>query len=208
MLKELFNRDNVIMTLLDKVADGLLLGLLWLLTSLPIFTIGASTTAAYAVALKLAGGEEGYVIKNFFSSFKKNFRQGTILGLVVILMAFVLLSNVELYLNVLGGKGAILLLPSAMLGFLMLFIMTYSFPLLAAFDNKLKDIIKNSVVIAIAYMPYTLMIMGIIGGLFLIVYYIYFPVIILIPSLSFTLSAYPLNKVFKALLEKNQYNKK
>ena len=104
MLKELFNRDNVIMTLLDKVADGLLLGLLWLITSLPIVTIGASTTAAYAVALKLAGGEEGYVIRNFFSSFKKNFRQGTILGLVVILMAFVLISNIDFYLNVFGGK--------------------------------------------------------------------------------------------------------
>ena len=204
MLKELFNRDNVIMILLDKVADGLLLGLLWLIASLPIFTIGASTTAAYSVALKLAGGEEGYVIKNFFSSFKKNFRQGTILGLLVLLMAFVLLSNFEFYLNVLGGEGAILLLPSAMLGCLMLFIMTYSFPLLATFDNKLKDIIKNSVVIAIAYMPYTLMIMGIIAGLFLIVYYIYLPIIILVPSLGFLLTAYPLNKVFKALLEKRE----
>ena len=98
-----------------------------------------------------------------------------------------------------------MLIPSAMLGCLMLFIMIYSFPLLAAFDNKLKDIIKNSVMIAIAYMPYTLIIMGIIAGLFLIVYYIYFPIIILIPSLSFLLTAYPLNKVFKALLEKREH---
>ncbi len=204
MLGELFNSDNIIMASLAKVADGLLLGLLWILFSLPIITIGAATTAAYAVALKLAGGEDGYVIKSFITSFKRNFKQGTLLWLIILLTAFILLCNVDLYINVLGGKVAILLLPIAVLGSFLTFIMAYAFPLLATFDNRIKDIIKNSVVIAIAYMPLTLIILGIIAGLFLIIYYIYLPFIILVPSLIFILTAYPLNKAFKSLLRKQE----
>ena len=112
------------------------------------------------------------------------------------------LCNIDLYLNVLGGRVSILLLPVAILGSLLSFIMVYAFPLLAVFDNRVKDIIKNSVVIAIAYMPYTLMVIGIIAGLFMIVYYFYLPIILFVPSLTFVLSAYPLNKVFKILMRK------
>ena len=50
--------------------------------NLPVFTIGASTTAAMSVALKLADDEEGYIAKSYFEAYKANFKQGVPMGLI------------------------------------------------------------------------------------------------------------------------------
>lgn len=63
----------------------LLLSVLWLLCSLPVFTIGASGTAAYYAAAKVIRHKTGSVIPEFFSSFRSNFRQS--LGLTFIFLA-------------------------------------------------------------------------------------------------------------------------
>ena len=57
------------------------LNFFWLLFSLPIVTIGASTTAAFAVGLKMADGSEGYIFQAFWAAFKENWKKGIPLGL-------------------------------------------------------------------------------------------------------------------------------
>ena len=75
MLSGLIDLDNPLMRFLSKVADVLTLNLLFLVCSIPIFTIGASTTALYYCFFKMKDNEEGYLFKKFFKSFKENFRQ-------------------------------------------------------------------------------------------------------------------------------------
>ena len=60
------------------------LNLLWAICSIPIVTIGAATTGLYYVMLKLARGEEGNVTKMFFRSFRENFKQATVLWLILL----------------------------------------------------------------------------------------------------------------------------
>jgi len=55
----------------------MVLNLLWCICSIPIFTIGASTTAVYYVTLKLVRDEEDGTFRSFFKSFKENFKQAT-----------------------------------------------------------------------------------------------------------------------------------
>ena len=50
--------DNGVTRFLGKVADFMFLNLLWIVCSIPIITIGASTTAMYSVMLKLVKNEE------------------------------------------------------------------------------------------------------------------------------------------------------
>ena len=59
----------------------LVVNALWVICSLPIFTIGASSCAACYVCLKLLNEEDGNVVSWFFKSFKENFKQGTIIWL-------------------------------------------------------------------------------------------------------------------------------
>ena len=62
--------DSGIMRVLSKICDIVCLNVLWLVCSLPIITIGASTTALYTVMLKLVKNEEGYIFKGFLHAFK------------------------------------------------------------------------------------------------------------------------------------------
>ena len=82
MLSGLFNYDNPVWRFIGKFWDVLILNVLWLVCSIPIVTIGASTTAMYYVTLKLARDEDGYTIRSFFKSFKENFRQATVIWLI------------------------------------------------------------------------------------------------------------------------------
>ena len=78
----LFNMDSGFARFMNRAIDVLELNILWIIFSLPIFTIGASTCAAYYVTLKMVDEEEGYVGKMFVKAFKDNFKQGTILWLI------------------------------------------------------------------------------------------------------------------------------
>ena len=51
-MNRLFSLDGKLFHILSRIADLILLNVLWLLSSLPIITIGASTTALYYVMLK------------------------------------------------------------------------------------------------------------------------------------------------------------
>ena len=65
--------DNPVISGMSRIFDMMCLNVLWLVCSLPIFTIGASTTAMYTVMLKVVKNEEGYIVKGFFKAFKENF---------------------------------------------------------------------------------------------------------------------------------------
>ena len=67
--------NHIIIRILIRIFDLIVLNILWLVCSVPIVTIGASTTALYSVMLKVVAGEEGYIMKGFFKAFQVSFRQ-------------------------------------------------------------------------------------------------------------------------------------
>ena len=85
----LFSYDSPFSRFLYFVADIVTLHFLWILYSLPIITIGASTTALYYSCMKRIRTGEGYVTQNFRKSFRQNFKQSTILWIVLVLVGLV-----------------------------------------------------------------------------------------------------------------------
>ena len=83
-MESLFNFDNKIFRILRKFCEMIYLSLLWLLFSLPIITIGASTTALYYATNKSLFHDRGYVWNEFWDSFKSNFKQSTICWLMML----------------------------------------------------------------------------------------------------------------------------
>ena len=84
-MKSLFDYNNPVMRAITKFGYLWLLDLLFVVTSLPVFTIGASLTALNYACMKLTD-DEGSVVSNYFSSFKSNFRQAT--GIWMIYLVF------------------------------------------------------------------------------------------------------------------------
>lgn len=92
----MFKYDNPIIEVIGKIVDVILLGIIWFIMCIPILTIGASTTAAYYVAFGLANNKDGYVVRDFFSSFIQNFKQATVVFLVLGLFASI--TGINIYL--------------------------------------------------------------------------------------------------------------
>ena len=79
-----FSYESRFSQLLMKLSCSCLLNILWFICSLPIFTIGASTTALYYACLKVIRDEESHAWELFFRSFKENFKQATQLWLILL----------------------------------------------------------------------------------------------------------------------------
>lgn len=158
----IFNFEGPVFSFLSRLADLFWLNLLFIVCSIPIVTIGASTTAMYYVTLKMAKNEEGYITQSFFKSFKQNFKQSTVIWLIYLVVSVVLVLDLRIA-N--GGSLAgifdsnavsnVVIVSVSLMGVLLLMTETYVFPILAQFDNTVKNTIKNAFFISIRHLPYT-----------------------------------------------------
>jgi len=153
----LFSLDNPIWSFMGKIADLIVLNLLVLICSLPIFTIGASWTALYYVTIRMVRKEEGYVIKDFFRSFKENFKQATIIWLLILVVVAVFVGDVWIYNMIPTQIPQVIMTLVVVFGCVALGAVIYVFPLLARFDNTTKNMIKNAFILSIVKLPYTLL---------------------------------------------------
>ena len=149
------NYDSPLMTGLGKLADLVILNLLTLLFCIPIVTIGASLTACHYVALKIRRGE-GYVIKNFWKSFKVNLGQSTVIWLIMAIN-IALCSYVTLFFGANGTVGA--LVKGVLLVALVFwaFISCWIFPVQSKFINNIGTTFKNSFLLAFKYLFRTIL---------------------------------------------------
>lgn len=152
----IFEEGSPFQRFLNKVADLLILNLVTLVMCIPIITIGAALTAMHYVLLKMVRGEEGYIVKSFFRSFKREFGQATILWILFVALGALMASNMVL---VLEGTGHYpIWLPSSILvaAILELIIMIYTFALLSRFDNSVYHTLLNAVTLTFSELPRSL----------------------------------------------------
>ncbi len=168
MLKGLFDLDNPLMQFLSKVAQVLELNLLFLVCSIPVFTIGASLTALYYCFFKEKDGQEGYLIRKFFKSFKENFKQATLLWLILLAFFLLLYTEMSVAPAVAGFTGTMM---RSMIFLALIFwylILSYSFALQSRFYNSIKDTLSNAVLMIFINGPFSILITAVAAAMLLI----------------------------------------
>lgn len=88
-MKGVFALDGPLVTGLGKLVDCLLLSLLWLISSLPIITIGASSTALYAAAYHGIRKDEAPVWRTYWIAFRENWKRSTCIWLILLVLLLV-----------------------------------------------------------------------------------------------------------------------
>jgi len=151
----LFNIDSPVMRALGKVADLMWLNVLTMICCIPIITLGPSLTAMHYMALKIVRDEECYITKGFFKSFKENFRQGTVIGLLTLVVVMILAGDFYILRNVEFSKFLEIVITA--IAVLVLFTVMYVFPVLAKFDNTIWRTIKNAFLMSIMQFPKTIL---------------------------------------------------
>ncbi len=151
-------RSEKILNGLSKLGDMFILNFIYVLSCIPIITIGASTTALYYTTLKMAENNESYVWRDYWKAFKSNLKQATVIWLIVfagwavVALDFLIAGGLSMQLGTIVAIGVVVV--AVFLGILGL----YVFPLLARFDNTVVRTMKNAVMIAIRHLPSTILI--------------------------------------------------
>lgn len=154
-MNRFFNPDNPVTILLSRTFELILLNLCFVIVCLPIITIGPALSALYAVTLKMADGDFGYTTDVFFSSFKRNFKQGVQLWLILLSAGLFLSSDIYVIFFILPQEYHFLQIPVWLLVFTDISALIFVFPMLAKYEQTNLQLIKNSLLISLGHIPLT-----------------------------------------------------
>lgn len=210
-MRRLFDIDGPVMTVLGQIANFVLLSFLWLLFCIPVITIGASTSALYYVALKMARREASGVAGLFFKALKENLGRGILFTLIFGAAGAVLYVDYTIMLQQDSSWGNALRGVFMALTICYLIIMLYTFPLQAQFENSICGTLKNAFYFSIRNIRITLTAMGIhavpVLAIFLSMeqFLKLLPILLLVlPALVAYLCSLQYMKIFKMYMENNQ----
>lgn len=146
--------DSDFMVMLGRIADYVILNVLCVIFSIPLFTVGAAVTAKYYVAMKLARKEEPNVFKAFINSFRDNFKQATLLWLLSVFLSAFLAMDWFL-LKKTGMTNAVSFFQIALFVVTVLVVMSVFcvFPILARYHVTIRGAVRNAVLFSLLHLP-------------------------------------------------------
>lgn len=201
----LFDYDGGVMKSLSKFTDCIILSLLFLVSCIPVFTIGTAAAATYRTAYKVLRHDRGYLFREYISSFRDNFIQTTPVWLLA--LAIGVLLGVDGYIvGYYAQKGSI---PSVLgiifvVGMIVWFSwISYLFPYMARFENTKRQSMKNAILFAMVHFPMTI-IMLVLAALIGFLLYIMPFLAVILPAFYSWLQCFILEWVFRKYMTPEQ----
>ena len=154
-MNHLFNPENTVMQFLSRVCDYLILNVVFILSCIPVFTVGAALSALYTVSFKMIRTEDGYVLQRYFKAFLANFKQGTILWLICLVLFFFLQYDGLIIGSMGGGMGQILSILFYTIVLVLAAMFLYIWPILSYFVCTTKQVVKNALYMCLGHLPWT-----------------------------------------------------
>lgn len=204
-MNNFFNTDNSLWRWFSKIGDFLGLSLVWLLCSIPVLTIAPAGIALYdSVAHCVRGNEEG-PYRRFFKTFRSELLRGIGISALWAVLTFLFLSGYNI-LYQLGKENQLAAIYSLVYAGTMLIplgVFCWLLPIESRFTYRFGELHKTALVFAIAHLPTTGAILGILiaGSVITLV----FPILlVLMPCIIVTLQAWLIEKVFKHYLPEEE----
>ena len=234
-MSKIFSVDNKFFTTVNKIVDLMWLSILWSICSLPLLflifsfmlyqevlvllliillpigfiTVGPASAALYYAVVKSVRRERSYATKCFFHAFKVNFKYGALSSMLLGFVVAILLLDIiwapytmpfdaDMYPFIRGvflGMGVVVI-----------FVLVWMYPLLSRFELKFKELIKNSMVLAVKNIFRTIVMSALWIGMGYAMY-TFFDVIaqylvlipIIAPALSALIRSFIIEPVFKRI---------
>ena len=191
---------NPVLDFINTLCNFVVLNLVFLISCLPVVTIGTALSSLYYVTLREARGEYGYLVRTYIKEFRKNLKSGTAAFAVLFLIGAVLLFNLAFWFNLGGIPAAVITGLMAVGAIVWLFTFTYTFPLIARFNNSTKQTLINAFCLMMSNVKATLALLLIyVMVLFLCVFLV--PMKLMMVLFGFAFIAYCQSFVFKKVFE-------
>ena len=193
-------KESRLTAILSAVIDIIWAGLLWLVFSLPLFTIGASSTALYYAVVKSIRHDRGRVSSCFFQSFRSNFRQATLLWLLCVGYLLIGIGDAIAFARMGVKEGSLLFWMSRIFFLPVPLLFPWLFAFLSRFQNSLKNTLRYSAFLAMRHFGTTLLLTFELG-LFLAIAYLIPLLLPFLPGAFCLLMSLQIEPVFLSLTE-------
>ena len=140
--------DSPVMRVLGRLGDIIILNMIFVVGCIPVITIGTSLSALYAVAMKMARGEEPSVWKEFWKAYKRNFKQATICWLIMAVVAMLLFVDFRIIRVFQGSMYSVMRVILAIILGVWILMFQYLFPYIARFENGIFATLRNALLLA------------------------------------------------------------
>lgn len=201
MFRNLFSPDSALMITMTQITDCIFLSLFWLLGCFPVVTIGASFAALYDASFRGLRKGDKHSWQRFWKVFKDNWKAGIVPTVLFLILAFLLgkgmigLWNAAVY----GQISWMLFAAGEFLGVTALGILSVAFPVLSRFENSLGMLLKNTLFLALANLPRTILLGILSAAAVLLCARFVFPLFFL-PSLGALIASVLVEPMFKPFL--------
>ena len=197
----MFSPDSTFSRFMSTLLDVLVIGILWFVCSLPLITIAASTTAAYYAMAKVVRHKTGYLFKEYFRSFKANFKQSLVPAFLFLAIVLILIADIIYVWNNRSSVNDGLFIVMVGITFIFLSVIIYFCPFLSRFTKKNFEIFRLSAFSAFRFLPVTISVLAVI--IFTVIGIYLMPwAIVVFPGLFMFLLTYPMEFVISKYMKK------
>ncbi len=205
-MRQLLDPDAPLMRLITKITTSVYLNILWFICCIPIVTIGASTTALFYVSQKMVRDEEGRITAAFFRSFKENFKQATIIWMILLVLGIVLgIDGYVLYhMRFQNAFWTVLTAVFIVAAIAYGIVLMYIFPLLAHFHNTTRAMFLNAIMIGMRFLLCTVLMALIYAVMIFVVVAVFTPIIIFGEGLCALLCSFLLSNILTQCEERSE----
>lgn len=201
----IFNYDSGIMRVLNKFTDCMLLSVLFLVSCIPVFTIGTAATALYYTVYKVLRKDRGYIFRDYLASFRDNFKQTVPIWLLVLLIGMVLGADWNIMRQYTKDETIMSILTVVFfVGMTVLLAWSsYLFPYMARFENTRKQSMKNAILLVVAHLPMTVLLLALI----LIAVFLFYMaplLIVFLPAVHALTASFILERIFRKYMTEEE----
>lgn len=205
-MSNFFNINNGFFTFLSKLCDVLILSIVWLILCIPIITIGPATTALYYTTVKVIRRDRGYLMREFFKSFKLNFKNGALVGVILTIIFSILVLDLNISKTSISSNikvNSVFFGIYIAIAFLVLSFSIYVFPVLSRFEVNIKQLIRTAALMSIRHLLNSiLMIVILLAGITICMFV---PILIFIMPATVTLiNSLIMERILKKYIPKTE----
>lgn len=202
IMGKVFAYDSPVWRFMGRIEDFFVLTILWVITSLPVCTIGVSTTTVYYIALKMAEDKEEYLIPMYFKTFKKVFRDAFWNGFLMMFIGVVLMGDLYICHTYRSPVTTMLFAAFVVITLLYLMIVTFYFPVMARTNNTMLGFLKASFYLAVRYVSWSVLLLVIPLCVFAIGIFVFWPLLLF----SVGLTAYLQSLIFRPIFQRQGWS--
>lgn len=201
-MSKILSIDSPLWMVLNKLTDTIVLSLLFIITSIPVITVGASLSALYYMMFRIIDDTEGHIVQGYLKAFKENFKKATPVWLLCIAAGLILAGDVYICVKMQFAAAGFILACVAVITVLFAMLLLYIFPLISKCIADTRQIIFMAFMMSIREFPRTAFMLFITVIMLAVGIFVAAPFLIVAPGVIALSHAYIFRDIF------NKYNMK